>query len=174
MLRIVGRIILIPIGVGLAAFMAMLFLGVVAVVQPAAAATLTGWAMEAFNGLWQAAQDGDAALQRFGADAIAFSRLPIVVLLLPVSIVAAVAEVFSLRSWFVQAFLAAALTALVPYGLAPEVMQSAPLASTITGVLAATGALAGSIYWMVAGRSAGPEPKTIEERATVKAPPLRR
>jgi hypothetical protein len=36
------------------------------------------------------------------------------------------------------------------------------------------GALAGTIYWMVAGRGAGVDPMSIEERATVKAPPLRR
>jgi hypothetical protein len=53
-------------------------------------------------------------------------------------------------------------------------MAGTPLASSLTGVLAATGALAGSIYWMIAGRSAGADPPSIEDRATVRAPKPRR
>ncbi|MGL4243408.1 MAG: hypothetical protein ACRCTI_20025 [Beijerinckiaceae bacterium] len=174
MLRFIGRLILIPLGILLAAFIAMLFLGFVAVVQPFAAEALTGWALKAFETLWNAVMEGDTAVQNYAMSLVSFSRVPIVVLFLPVAIVAAVAEVFAMRSWFLQMLLAALLTALVPFALAPEVMGRAPLASVITGVLAATGALAGTIYWMVAGRSAGADPQTIEERATVKAPAVRR
>jgi hypothetical protein len=174
MFRLIGRLILIPLGILLAAFAAMLFLGFVAVVQPFAAEALTGWAMKTFQSLWSAVNEGDAAIQQYAMSMVALSRVPLVVLFLPAAIVAAVAEVFALRSWIVQMLLAALLTALVPFALAPEVMGRAPLASLITGVLAATGALAGTIYWMVAGHGAGSEPKTVEERATVKAPPIRR
>jgi hypothetical protein len=56
----------------------------------------------------------------------------------------------------------------------PNLMAGSALASPLTGVLAATGALAGSIYWMIAGRSAGADPPSIEDRATVPAPRPRR
>jgi hypothetical protein len=174
MLRFIGRLILIPLGILLAALFAMSFLGVVAVVQPLAAEALTGWAIQAFDRLWRAAAEGDEAIRRYSLSLVAVSRIPLVVLFLPTAVVAAVAEVFAMRSWFLQMLLAALLTALVPFALAPEIMQKAQLASTITGVLAAMGALAGTIYWMVAGRGAGVDPMSIEERATVKAPPLRR
>jgi hypothetical protein len=174
MLRFIGRLILIPLGILLAAVFAMAFLGGVAVMQPLAAEALTGWALKAFETLWTAAQQGEEAVRAYGLSMLAFSRVPLVVLFLPVAVVAAVAEVFAMRSWLLQMLLAALLTALVPFALAPEVMGRAPLASLITGVLAATGALAGTIYWMVAGHGAGSEPKTVEERATVKAPPFRR
>jgi hypothetical protein len=174
MLRFIGRLILVPLGIILAAFMAMMFLGIVAVVQPTAAETLTGWAMQSFRSLMDAINDGDAAVQAYALSVVSLSRIPIVVLLLPVAIVAAVAEVFAIRSWFLQMLLAALVTALAPFALAPEVMGRSPMASVLTGILAATGALAGTIYWMVAGRSAGAEPQTIEERATVRAPTMRR
>jgi uncharacterized Tic20 family protein len=174
MLRFVARLILIPLGIALSAFAALLFLGFVAVVQPAAAEVLTGWAMQAFQSLWAAVNEGDEAIRRYALSLTAASRVPIVVLLLPVAIVAAVAEVFAMRSFLAQLLLAAALTALAPFALAPEVMGRSLLASTITAVLAATGALAGAIYWMVAGHAAGAEPQSIEERATVKAPAARR
>jgi hypothetical protein len=170
MLRFIGRLILVPLGIAFAALAALIFVGAVAVAQPAAAEALTGWALTAFQRLWSAIAEGDEAIKQYSMSLVAFSRIPLVVLLLPVAVVAAVAEVFAVRAWLLQALLAALLTALIPFALAPEIMARSASASTIMAVLATTGAVAGTVYWLIAGRSAGSDPKTIEERATVRAP----
>ncbi len=170
MLRFLGRLILIPLGIAFAALAALMFVGVVAVAQPSAAEALTGWALGAFQRLWTAIAEGEEAIRQYGASLIAFSRIPLVVLLLPVGVVAAVAEVFSMRAWLLQALLAGLLTALVPFALAPEIMARSASTPTIMAVLGTTGVVAGTVYWLIAGRTAGPEPKSVEERATVRAP----
>jgi hypothetical protein len=118
-------------------------------------------------------EDGEAVV-RFGRLAEGLSTLTMAVLFLPVALVAAVSEVFGLRNWFMQALLAAVLTALLPWAFLPNLMTGTPLASALTGLLAATGALAGSLYWMIAGRSAGSDPKSVEDRATMRAPAIRK
>ena len=113
-------------------------------------------------------------MDRFARLAKGLTSLTASVLFLPVSLVAAVSEVFGLRYWILQALLATALTAVLPFAMVPDLMAGSLLASPITGLLAATGALGGTIYWMIAGRSAGSDPLSVEDRATVKAPAYRK
>jgi hypothetical protein len=171
---IFGRLILIPLGMAVAAFFAGTFLVVAGFVQPQLGGALTEAALSTVQRLMESLmEDGEAAV-RFGRLAEGMTTLTVAVLFLPVAIVAAVSEVFSLRSWFVQALGASLLTALLPWAFLPSLMAGTPLASALTGLLAATGALAGSLYWTIAGRSAGSDPKSVEDRATVRAPAIRK
>jgi hypothetical protein len=174
MLRFIGRLIVIPLGIVLAAFCALLFLGIVGMVQPSVAEAIAMTAFKTMDRAFRTVLEGEEAIKQFGWSLVLFSRFVIVVLLLPVTLVAVVAEFFALRAWLVHALGVALLTAVVPFAMMPELIGGAAFASSVTGLLAATGALAGSIYWMIAGRNAGADPKTVEERATVKAPRIQR
>jgi hypothetical protein len=174
MLRFIGRLILIPLGIVLAAFTAGAFLVSAGFLQPNIGGALTEAAISTVRLMVQGVMEDGEAPDRILRLAKGLTSLSFAVLFLPVALVAAVAEVFGMRPWLLQALLAAFLTALLPWAMTPELIAGQPLASPLTGLLAATGALAGSIYWMVAGRNAGPEPRSIEDRATVKAPVRRR
>jgi hypothetical protein len=174
MLRFVGRLILIPLGIVLAAFCALLFLGAVGMVQPSIAEAIASTAFQTVDRAFRTVMEGDEAIRQFGWSLVVFSRFAIVVLLLPVTLIAVIAEFFGLRAYLIHALGVALLTAAMPFALMPELISGFAFASRATGLLAATGALAGTIYWMIAGRGAGRDPQTIEERATVKAPANRR
>jgi hypothetical protein len=174
MLRFIGRLILIPLGLLLAAFTAGAFLISAGFLQPSIGGALTEAAISTVRLVMQGVLENGETPERILKLAQGLTALSLAVLFLPVALVAAVAEVFGMRPWLLQALFAAVLTALLPWAMTPDLIVGQPLASPLTGLLAATGALAGSIYWMVAGRNAGPEPKSIEERATVKAPAIRR
>jgi hypothetical protein len=174
MLRFIGRLILIPLGLALAAATAGVFLVAVGFVQPQIGGALTEAAIATVRMLVQGVLADGESLERLMRLAQGVTSLSLAVLFLPVAIVAAVAEVFSLRLWFLQMLMGALLTALLPWAMTPELITGQPLASPLTALLGATGALAASIYWMVAGRAAGREPETVEERATMRAPAARR
>jgi hypothetical protein len=173
-MRFLGRMILIPLAIVLAAFTAGCFLVISGFVQPQLGGAVTEAAITTVRTLAESLVEDGEAIDRFARLARGLSTLTISVLLLPVALVAAVTEVFSMRWWVVQALGAALLTALIPWATLPTLMGTTPIASALTGLLAATGALSGSIYWMIAGRSAGSEPLSAEQRATVKAPPVRK
>jgi hypothetical protein len=173
-MRIFGRIILIPFGILLAAIVSGIFLVSAGLVQPSLGGALVEGAIATMRQLFESLLEDGPPVDRFSRLAKGLTSLTAAVLFLPVSLVAAVSEVFGLRYWILQALLASVLTAVLPFAMLPELMAGNLLASPITGLLFATGALAGSIYWMVAGRSAGSDPLSIEERATVRAPIHRR
>ncbi len=173
-MRVFARLILIPLGIVLAAFAALVFLGIVGMTQPTVADALVTTAFKTMDRMFRTLMEGEEAIKQFGWSLVLLSRFVVVVLLLPVTLVAVVAEFFAFRAWLFHAAMAALLTAAMPFALMPELISGFAFASGATGLLAATGALAGSIYWIVAGRSAGADPLTVEERATVKAPPIRR
>ena len=173
-MRFIGRLLLIPIGIALAAFCALVFLGIVGMTRPEIAQAIAETAYRTLDQMFRAAMEGETAIIRYGQSLVLFSRFVIVVLLLPVTLVAVIAEILAFRSWFFHAPGTALLTAAMPFAVMPELIQGLPFVSPATGLLAATGALAGTIYWMLAGRGAGSEPPSIEDRATVKAPRVRR
>jgi hypothetical protein len=174
MMRLIGRLIVMPLGILLAAFCALLFLGIVGMVQPSIAEAIATTAFRTMDRAFRTVLEGEEAIKQFGWSLVLFSRFVVVVLFLPVTLFAVIAEFFALRSWLLHALCVALLTALMPFAIMPELIGGSALASGATGLLAATGALAGTIYWMIAGRNAGPDPKTVEERATVNAPKARR
>jgi hypothetical protein len=169
-MRIFGRLILIPLGLFLAFLMSGIFLFITSLAQPALGGALIEGAVATLTRLAESLmEDGDAAT-RFARLVGGLSSLSVSVLLLPAALVAVVAEIFGLRQWLVQAGLAALVAAVLPWAAMPNLMAGQAFASTITGVLMATGAIAGTIYWMVAGRSAGPEPRSVADRATYQMP----
>jgi hypothetical protein len=172
--RLLGRLILIPLAILIAAFAAGSFLVVAGFTQPQIGGAVTDAAITTLRTLVDSLMQDGEAVDRFARLAQGVTTLTLAVLFLPVAIVAAAAEVFGIRWWIVQALGAALLAALLPWAMLPNLMTGAPLASSLTGVLAATGALAGTIYWMIAGRGAGSDPLSVEDRATVKAPKARR
>jgi hypothetical protein len=174
-MRFLARILLlIPFGILLAAFAAGSFLVIAGSVQPQLGGAITDGAITTIRTLFESLLQEGEAMERFGRLAKGLTTLMLSVVFLPATLVAAASEVFGLRWWLLQAAGAALLTALLPWAVLPEMMSGTPLASALTGLLASTGALAGSIYWMIAGRSAGPDPLTVEDRATVKAPRLKK
>jgi hypothetical protein len=152
----------------------LFFLAIVGMAQPGLADAIAATAFQTLDRGVRMAMEGEEAFRRFGWSLLELSRFAVVILLLPVTLTAVVAEFFALRAWFFHALAAALLTALMPFALMPDVPQRAGITSWATLLLAAAGALAGTIYWMIAGRSAGADPKTVEERATMQAPRARR
>jgi hypothetical protein len=174
MLRIAGRIILIPLAILIAAIASGSFLVITGFVQPQIGGAVTEAAIATMRTLVESLMEDGEAIDRFGRLAKGLSVLTVSVLFLPLALIAAVAEVFSLRWWIIQALGVALLAALLPWAMMPTLMAGVPLGSSLTGILAAAGALGGSIYWLIAGRSAGAAPRSAEERATVAAPRIRK
>jgi hypothetical protein len=173
-MRIFGRLILIPLAIILASFAAGTFLVVAGFAQPQIGGAITDGAITTIRTLIESLFEDGEAVDRFARLSKGLTTLTLAVLFLPVAVVATVSEVFSLRWWFVQVIGAAFMTALLPWAMLPNVIAGTPLASSLTGLLAATGALSGSIYWMVAGHSAGRNPPSIEDRATTHQPLTKR
>jgi hypothetical protein len=169
-LHLLGRAILIPLGLLLAAIAAATLLMMASVVQPALGGVIADGAMATLRAVFENLMADGEAPERVARLAIGLSKLTLAVLFLPVAIMAAASEIFSLRSWFVQALGAAVLTALLPWAMLPSLLQGTAFASSVTGLLAVTGAFSGTIYWMVAGHGAGRSPRSVEDRATVSAP----
>jgi hypothetical protein len=174
-MRFLARLfLLVPLGILLASLAAGSFLFVASVAQPQLGGAITDGAITTMRTLFESLLLEGEAVERFGRLAKGLTTLMLAVVLLPAALVAAASEVFGLRWWLLQAGGAALLTALLPWAVLPEMMSGTPLASALTGLLAATGTLAGSVYWMIAGRSAGSDPLTVEDRATVNAPRIKK
>jgi hypothetical protein len=169
-MRIFGRLILIPLGLVLAFLISGAFLFIASFAQPALGGAIIEGAVATLTRLAESLMEDGSAADRFGRLAGGLSNLSISILILPAALVAVVSEIFGMRQWLVQAIIAALFAAVLPWAAMPNLMAGQPLASTITGLLLATGAIAGTVYWMIAGRSAGPEPKSIEDRATYRMP----
>ncbi|WP_186419860.1 hypothetical protein [Bosea sp. CS1GBMeth4] len=86
-------------------------------------------------------------------------RLGFAILVLPVVLVAVASELFRLRSGLIQSGLTGLLAALLP--LAVLGMTRAPNAAEmqVVAALFLVGAATGFVYWLIAGRGAGGEPK---------------
>lgn len=92
-------------------------------------------------------------------------RLGFAILVLPVVLVAVGSELFRLRSGLIQSGLTGLLAALLP--LAMLGMARAPSARELQVVAALflVGAATGFVYWVIAGRGAGGEPRTPPQQA---------
>jgi hypothetical protein len=80
----------------------------------------------------------------------------IVLSAIPVLLIVVLAELFSWRSWAVYAIPAATLSAVIYWAFSPRTIDGLDRIGLIEVVLfAVSGAVAGLIYWAIAGRRAG-------------------
>jgi hypothetical protein len=153
----------------------LLFLGLVIAIPFGLAAMAIGIALEptarelvgtlGFATLWQILADlaaGDLPDERAVALFTAFSTAALALLVAPPALVAIIGEVLGWRAFLWYAVATGAVTAALPwagrarFGLARFSEAALQAEGRITLVLFVTGAVAGAVYWLVAGRSAGP------------------
>lgn len=154
-MRFVWRLVIVPVGLVLAILSAMTFLATALVLQPGFAETVAAIVERAVSIVADDLETGRLDESRFALVATVVNRGTFAIFVMPLAIVAASAELFSIRGLIAQVAATAAISALVPWLLLPNVMASAPASGAITSVFAATGAVAGFVYWLVAGRGAG-------------------
>lgn len=93
---------------------------------------------------------------------LAIGRLAFTLLVLPPLVIAAFSEIIGLRSlaWYMGA--TGVLTAAVPWIMRGEARIASPEELHVSFVLGLTGAVAGFVYWAIAGRDAGERPAATE------------
>jgi hypothetical protein len=154
-MRLIGRLFAVAFGLVFAITASGFFLMVASVVDPVMA-VLTGNTL--FVGFWAlmdaifAAADPDLVVE--GALA-GIGHLTFALLVAPPAFVALVSEVIGARRLLWHAGLTGLLTAAVPWLLRGSGRVSSPEELHVGFVLGLTGAVAGFVYWMIAGRSAG-------------------
>ena len=155
MLRIIGRLILVPLGVLLAAVAGVVFIGLSAFFSPAAGVLLWGAAKAAIALFFRVFTD-PAWVAETGMDRMAqFARALFAALTVPAVLVGVTAEMFAIRSGLAQIAAAALLAALIPFLMLGGALAATGVQTAILGLFALTGAVAGAVYWLVAGHRAG-------------------
>ncbi|RXT50909.1 hypothetical protein B6S44_22460 [Bosea sp. Tri-44] len=94
--------------------------------------------------------------------AAAFSllgRLGFAILVLPVVLVAVGSELFRLRSGLIQSGLTGVLASLLPLAMLGMTRTPSARELQVVAALFLVGAATGFVYWVIAGRGAGGEPK---------------
>ena len=150
----VRRLFLVPFGVALAVAAGALFFLLAALLDPVMA-RLTGDTL--FVGFWSLIdaifQVDDPGLVLAGA-MTGLSQLALTLLVVPPAFVALVGEVVGIRSVAWYAGGAGLLTAAIPWLLRGEARIGSTDEIHVTLVLGLTGAVAGLVYWLFAGRNA--------------------
>lgn len=165
------RVVLVPLGLALAIPAGLLFLLIGGSID-AASRQLVG--NLTFSGLMALAGDigQSGSLEAFGVLIFGLMLIASIVLVAPLVLVALVGEIVGWRTYVWYAGGCAALTAAIPW-----IVRGGPLSGgasrteviaavnagelRITLLLFLTGAVSGFVYWLIAGRSAGPmEPES--------------
>jgi hypothetical protein len=151
-------LLVIPFALLFAVSASSLFLLVASVVDPVMAALTGNTVFVGFWSLLDALSMVDDPTPVIEGAAAGVGRLLFTFLILPPAFVALVGEVAGLRRLVWYAGATGVLTAMIPWLLrgSPRVGSSAELHVAL--VLGLTGAVAGLVYWMAAGRSAGAGP----------------
>jgi len=157
-MRWLWRLFAVPFGLALAVTASFLFLVAASVADP----VMGSFAGEAlWVGFWSlidaavAMDDPSPLVDATLADA---GRLLATVLLAPPAFVAVVSEVIGSRRLLWYAGATGLLTGALPWLARGGARPATPEEVRIAAILGLTGAVAGFVYWLVAGRSAGPEP----------------
>ncbi|HEX2135497.1 MAG TPA: hypothetical protein VHG30_06250 [Microvirga sp.] len=157
-MRWLRRLFAVPFGLLLAVSASSLFLVAAAILDPvmgafAGEALWVGfwWLIDAVFAVEDPGPILDSALS--GA-----ARLLAAVLLAPLILVALVSEVIGARGALWQAGGTALLTGALPWLVRGGARPATPEEMRIAAILALTGAVAGFVYWLAAGRGAGPDP----------------
>lgn len=145
----VGLVLAIPAGA-----LALLF-GVMA--EPAARELIALLGLAALDALFAAAAGGGDPDLVVASLFAGFWMLSLVLVIGPVTLVSTAGEIVGSRSFAFYGGLTALLTAAIPWLLRAGPGPGAALAAEgrLTAILFVTGAVAGLVYWAVAGRSAG-------------------
>ncbi len=155
-------LLLIPFALLIAIGASSFFLMVASMIDPVMA-SLTGDTL--FVGFWSfvdavfSAEDPEPIVTEAF---LAVGRLVFTLLVLPPLLVAIISEVLGLRNvvWYTAAM--GVLTASVPWILRGAARVGSPLELHVSLVLGLTGAVAGLVYWAIAGQSAGRSAQAVE------------
>jgi hypothetical protein len=157
-MRWLRRLVAVPFGLALAVTSSFLFLILASIIDP----VMGPFAGEAlWVGLWSlidatlSVEDPGPVVDAALADA---GRLIATILLLPPTFVAVVGEVIGTRRLVWYAGGTGLLTGALPWLARGGVRVASPEEIRIAATLVMTGAVAGFVYWLAAGRGAGPEP----------------
>lgn len=155
-------LLLIPFALLIAIGASSFFLMVASMIDPVMA-SLTGDTL--FVGFWSfvdavfSAEDPEPIVTEAF---LAVGRLVFTLLVLPPLLVAVVSEVLGLRNVFWYAAAMGVLTASVPWILRGAARVGSPLELHVSLVLGLTGAVAGLVYWAIAGQGAGQSGQVTE------------
>ncbi|WP_201834362.1 hypothetical protein [Microvirga zambiensis] len=159
-------LLLIPFALIIAIGVSGTFFLIASIVDPVMA-TLTGDTL--FVGFWSlidaifAADDPTPIVE----DAfLAVGRILFTLLIFPLLLIALVSEVLGMRSLLWHALATGVLTAAVPWILRGAARVGTPAELHVTLVLGLTGAVAGLVYWAIAG---GREPRRPEPHAPLSS-----
>jgi len=151
-------LLLIPFSLLIAVGMSSLFFLVASMVDPVMA-TLTGDTL--FVGFWtfvdavfSSEDPGPVVTHAFET----VGRIAFTLLVFPPLIVAIISEVLGMRSLAWYAGATGVLTAAIPWILRGSARVANPDELHVSLVLGLTGAVAGFVYWAIAGRDAGRRP----------------
>jgi hypothetical protein len=151
-------LLLIPFALLITIGMSSLFFFIASMVDPLMA-TLTGETL--FVGFWNLV---DAVFSSddpgpIVADAmLTVGRIMFTLLVLPPLVIAVISEILRMRSLLWYALATGILTAAVPWILRGAARVQNPEELHVSAILGLTGAVAGFIYWAIAGRDAGGRP----------------
>jgi hypothetical protein len=148
-------LLLIPFALLIAVGASSLFFLVATMVDPLMA-SLTGdtlfvgfWSL--FDAVYASEDPGPIVAEAF----LAIGRIVFTLLVFPPLLIAVLSEVIGLRSMLWHALATGVLTAAVPWILRGGARIANPAELHVSLVLGLTGAVAGLIYWAIAGRDAG-------------------
>ena len=152
-MRLLGRIIMVPLGVIIAALAAIVFAGIAMLTTPLAGALLAAAFKSILGELFNIAQAPSRLAELDPERVFRAARALVAAIFFPQIITGLACEFFAIRSGLAQIFACAAIAALIP-----ALMLGASLGAGIVpaaGFFAAMGACAGAVYWLIAGRRAG-------------------
>lgn len=151
-------LILIPFAIGLAVMAGVMTLLVFTILVPEMGTALVGAVLTAMRALFDAAMNGEDMALAAGMAGRA-GLMAGAILLAPVTLIALGSEWLRWRGWMAQAAGTGLLTITLPLALlAPQRLLSSA-ETRIAVALGLLGIITGTVYWLVAGRDAGGDPK---------------
>lgn len=151
-MRLLGRLILVPLALLLAIPAGIMALAAAALLDPAAGELARALLWGAATSVADTWAEGDAEVVWSFASG---GGLASAILVAPPLFVALVGEVIGLRALAFYAGGTGALTAALPWLMRQGERPSAAGEGRVTLALFLVGACAGLVYWLIAGRSAG-------------------
>lgn len=156
-------LLVIPFALLIAIGMSSLFFFFASMIDPLMAA-LTGNTL--FVGFWNLVDaifsSEDPGPVVAGA-MLSLGRIMVTLLVLPPLVIAVISEVLKMRSLLWHALATGVLTASVPWILRGAARVANPAELHVSAILALTGAVAGFVYWAIAGRDAGGRAPSISQ-----------